>query len=153
MAEQEKDQDSTLDPEARSYRVEGNDLSEYVGTAPEYQNYGSETEAPSFGEGAEAELQKQQQDTDDLNQYVVFPVELVSPAAHSHTNADPLNTVATTTDDIVDPGVKAVTVSNGNDGVSVLAAADDDEDDDEPAEDAPARTSYGEKPTPAVPAD
>lgn len=43
--------------EGRSFAVEGNDLSEYVGTNPEYMTYANETEAPLASEGGpEAEV-------------------------------------------------------------------------------------------------
>src|SRR6478752_7090424 len=32
--------------EARSFLVEGNDVTEYIGTSPEYATYANETEAP-----------------------------------------------------------------------------------------------------------
>ncbi len=44
-------------PEGRDFRVEGNDVSQYVGTSPEYATYANDTEAPlGGGEGAEAQV-------------------------------------------------------------------------------------------------
>lgn len=117
--------------DGRSFRVEGNDLSDYVGTSPEYQNYADETHKPSRGEegSAEAEVQTQQQDTDDANAYVVSAPPLVSPAANSHSHADPLNFVAETPDDIVETGVQATTVANANDGTTLVADTESDNED------------------------
>jgi len=46
-------------PEGRSYLVEGNDVTHYVGTSPEYATYANETEAPLGNESddsAEAQV-------------------------------------------------------------------------------------------------
>lgn len=43
--------------DGRDFRVEDNDVTEYVGTSPEYATYANETEAPLKSEkGAEAEI-------------------------------------------------------------------------------------------------
>lgn len=53
--------------EARSYLVEGNDVTNYIGTSPEYATYANETEAPGQGEG------------DDNPENVVFEQFAASP--------------------------------------------------------------------------
>lgn len=37
-----------VDPDARDYRVEGNDVRDYIGVDPEYMTYANETEAPGL---------------------------------------------------------------------------------------------------------
>lgn len=43
--------DQAAVPEARSFEVEGNDTSAYVGVSPEYMGYGDETQRPYAAEG------------------------------------------------------------------------------------------------------
>lgn len=47
--------------EGRSFAVEGNDTSKYVGVSPEYKTYANDTEAPLRGEdGAESVFEERQ---------------------------------------------------------------------------------------------
>lgn len=51
------DEEPVREDGARDYRVEGNDVSAYVGVDPIYQNYADETHKPSRADdGAEAEV-------------------------------------------------------------------------------------------------
>lgn len=131
MAENENENKDQEQPEGRDFRVEGNDTSAYVGTSPEYMTYANETEQPHAGEGAEAELQKQQQDADEANASEVEEPELISPAAGTRTHADPLNYVAESVDDFEEPRAEATTASNENDGVSETEKSDDEPQSDD----------------------
>lgn len=42
--------------EGRDFRVEGNEVEQYIGTSPEYATYANETEAPLKAEGDNPEL-------------------------------------------------------------------------------------------------
>lgn len=58
LAEQRGDEVSST-AVARSFAVEGNDVSGYVGVSPEYQNYAEETHAPiAADEGIEREIEE-----------------------------------------------------------------------------------------------
>jgi hypothetical protein len=64
---EEKGEAEPFSTAARSFAVEGNDLSQYVGVSPEYQNYAEETHKPGEFAEVEGELverQKQALSTD-----------------------------------------------------------------------------------------
>jgi hypothetical protein len=78
-ADKKKDEPNVVEAtvEGRSYEVEGNDTSDYVGASPEYRTYAEETHKPFQGdEGKEAVVQElQAQHDEDMKQVGDRPVD------------------------------------------------------------------------------
>lgn len=53
LERRQAEESGDVEAEGRLYTVEGNELDNYVGVSPEYQNYADETHKPLAGEGAE----------------------------------------------------------------------------------------------------
>lgn len=70
MADETKDttaQEAEAPQDGRSFLVEGNDISGYVGVSPEYMNYASETHAPLENDDEKAARKERERKTRVVN--------------------------------------------------------------------------------------